>query len=558
MKPAGYAWQLTAPHWRIWTAGAALRIVFRLLPLQVPIVAGWMINTLGHSSPQTKSSIPATIDQAGVTLAGLALLTGLSAYGSERLRKILEGCLDSTLKQRVWLAWQSAPPSFRARFGLDRFATQTMPYCSAAGDFAGRCAMEAMAAASRMAYPVLMLLWIDPLLALIPLGLLPLQGLLAYLASSHGQQHAEAEREARRKAKKLLAQSLGGADTIQSLDAQSALAVWLDQAEQKLESKKEEKRKYERILGSAVWGFAALALAASWWVGAHRVAAQQISLGQLVTFAGFVGFLGLPIRSFAGIVRKLRNSLARLEQVQDFLVLTDLAKQGQMSLVVPINEGAAIQLQNVSYTTHELAVLSKVSVVFPAGEFIWVRGRSGCGKTSFLQLLAGFESPTKGRVCSKSTDILLVPQQSEIFAATLRENLTLGRPQATTEEIWQALSKVNLDALALSQPKGLDARLGEDLRLSAGERQRFAIARALLHRPDVLLLDESMSALDEEMELHVLEELVRLKPQVTVILVAQQLRSLSGFDRVFELRDGQLNDWATEQKQHLDERNQTL
>lgn len=310
MKPAGYAWQLTAPHWRIWTAGAALRIVFRLLPLQVPIVAGWMINTLGHSSPQTKSSIPATIDQAGVTLAGLALLTGLSAYGSERLRKILEGCLDSTLKQRVWLAWQSAPPSFRARFGLDRFTTQTMPYCSAAGDFAGRCAMEAMAAASRMAYPVLMLLWIDPLLALIPLGLLPLQGLLAYLASSHGQQHAEAEREARRKAKKLLAQSLGGADTIQSLDAQSALAVWLDQAEQKLESKKEEKHKYERILGSAVWGFAALALAASWWVGAHRVAAQQISLGQLVTFAGFVGFLGLPIRSFAGIVRKLRNSLA--------------------------------------------------------------------------------------------------------------------------------------------------------------------------------------------------------------------------------------------------------
>lgn len=553
MTPLGYAWQRTAPHWKLWTGGAILRTVFRLLPLQVPIVAGWMINRLGQSPAAADASLAAQINQFGLALAGLAALTGFSAYGSVRLRKQLENQLDGALQHQVWNGWQSAAPSFRASFGLDRFTTQTLPYCSAAGDLAGECAMEGLAAAARMAYPILMLLLIDPWLALLPLGLLPLQAMLSHLATNHGQRHAASEREARRKAKKLMAHSLAGADTIQTLSAQTRLATWIEDAQQRFEAAKEAKRKYERVLSSAVWGIAALALALSWWVGAHRVASGALSLGQLVTFAGFVGFLALPLRSFSRIFRKFRNALDRLGQVREFLLAADTAVVSKRHFS-NLPEGVVLQMKNVSCEAFGSPVLAKVSAVFPGGEFIWVRGRSGCGKTTFLQLLAGLETPAQGSVVASAGPIALVQQHSEIFPTSLRANLLLAQPKASEAEIFGVLEGVGLLSLVENQKQGLAAVVGEDLRLNAGERQRLALARALLRNPKVLLLDESLSALDEEVELQILNFLAKQKPHVTIILVAHQVRSLSAIDRVMELRDGQLHEWATQYKQLSDER----
>ncbi len=554
MTPHAFAWQQAAPHRQIWASGAALRVVFRLLPLQVPIVAGWMINALSHASGQPGSGLVHTLNTYGGILTALAVLTGITAYGSARLQKQLEGAMDGTLKQKVWDAWQSAPPSFRVDFGSDRFSMQILPYCSAAGDLAGRCAMDGLAAASRMAYPVLMLLLLDPWLALLPLGLLPLQALLAHLATSHGQRHAEAEREARRQARKLFQQSLEGVETIQALGAKSLVSAWIESAQERFEAAKENKRKYERILGSGVWGLAALGLACSWWAGAHRVAAGHISLGQLVTFAGFVGFLALPLRSFAGIARKIRNSLERLSQVQTFLASAEKARRTIHPLLPCAEPGEALRLNHVSYSAQGLPILNEVTMGFPQGEFIWIRGKSGGGKTTLLRIMAGLEAVSQGEVQASEGLIVLVPQQVEIFQTTVMANLQIANAKATQAEMWDVLTRVGLASTIRALPQGLESRLGEGLRLNSSERQKLGLARALLSHPTILLLDEATAALDEEAELSLLEELARLRPQTTIVLVAHQVRSLSGIDRVMELRDCQLKEWTTQYKGFPDER----
>jgi ATP-binding cassette, subfamily B, bacterial len=554
MGPHGFAWELAQTHRRIWMSGAAMRVLFRLLPLQVPIVAGWMINALSGVGAQAMPALAETLNRYGAMLAGLALLSGVSAYGSARLQKRMEALMDEELEQRAWERWQAAPPSFRIRFDTDQFSTQILPYCSAAGDLAGKCAMEGLAAGCRMIYPVLMLVWLDPWLALVPLGLLPLQALLAHLATQHGQQHVKAEREARAQTKKLYKQSLSGVQTIQALGAQQMVAAWLKTAQDRFEAIKEDKRKYERVLSSGVWGLAALGLAITWWAGAHRVAAGSLSLGQLVTFAGFVGFLGLPLRSFAGLARKVRNALERLEQVRSFLQIAEEAKQGHKPAGMCEDPRLALRLDQVSYAVAGKPILRQVSVSIARGEFIWIRGRSGSGKSTLLQMMAGLESPGEGVVESGCARAALVGQPVEIFHKSLRANLEVARAGATTGEMIAALRAAGLATTVEGLAQGLESNFGEGLRFSLGERQKLGIARGLLMNAPLLLLDEVTSALDEEAEMELLEELAALKPKTTIVLIANQVRALSGIDRVFELREGTLQEWTTQSRNVHEER----
>lgn len=552
MSPQAFAWRQAQPYQRILAGGAVLRVMFRLLPLQVPIVAGWMITALGSGAA---TASPDTLNRNGLLLMVFAILTGLTAYGSARLRKNVEEHVSHALQEEAWTAWQTAPPSFRADFGADRFASQILSYCSAAADLAGTCTIDGLAAACRMAYPVAMLLYLDPWLALVPLGLLPLQAILAHLATQHGQQHAKSEREARREAKTLFQQSLTGVDTLQALGATQHMTQWIANSQRRFEDLKDTKRKYERQLSSGVWGLAAMGLALTWWAGSHRVASGQISIGHLVTFVGFVGFLALPLRSFAGLARKVRNSLDRLDHVKDFLSAAQAARDQVKALSPGLAPDVALRLSDVHYSAGPKTILNGASITFPRGELVWIRGRSGSGKSSLLQLLAGLESPQQGEIYASSRPILWVPQDVAVFPVTVRDNLRMGFATATEEQMWLALSQAGLSECIRELDHGLDSHLGSSLRLSLGDKQKLVIARALLSQPAVLLLDEVTNSLDEEDELHLLEELARLKKNITILLVAHQVRSLSGIDRVVELRDGQLQEWATQYKDQPEERN---
>lgn len=518
-----------------------MRIVFRLLPLQAPIVAGSMIQCLSSTDA---SAIP----YYGATLAGLALLTGWSAYGSDQARRRMEQDMEEGLQRQVWMAWQQAAPSFRREYGSDRFASQTLRYSSGLGDLAGGCAMEAVAMACRIVYPVLMLLVLDPLLALLPLSLLPLQWLLSRLAWAHAQRHTAAERDARRRAKRIWRESLEGVETLQAMGAQMQGWQWISDAEQDFAGAKTARRRYERMVSSGLWGLAALGLALSWWAGALRVASGALTLGQLVTFAGFVGFLSLPLRRFGSLTRKGNTALAKLAEVEQFL--RDATPVPGQPADITASPGE-MRLQGVRFQLNGNPLFHGLDARFPAGEWIWIRGRGGTGKSTLLRLLAGLERPAAGAVeysgqpmAGPRRDVVLAPQEVTVFEGTLRANLLMGWPDTPEALLRQSCQSAGLGPLLASLPNGLESPLGErGARLSASERRRLAIARALVRQPRVLLLDESTTGLEEQAELDLLENLRSLRPAMTVILVASQLRSLVGINRVIELRDGSLAEW---------------
>lgn len=533
-----FARQQAAPYWGQWALGVSIRILFRLLPLQTPIVAGGMIQGL-------KDGDASAIPFYGATLTGLALLTGCSAYASVRIRRRMEQAMEDELQRKVWMAWQQAAPSFRRQHGADRFATQTLRYSSGLGDLAGSCAIEGSAMACRIVYPVLMLLALDPLLAMLPIAFVPVQWLFSHLAWAQSQRHIADVREASRRKKRIWRESLDAVETVQALRAHDQCWQWISEAELHFVGAKTASRRYERIVSGGLWGLASLGLALSWWMGGIRVISGTLTLGQLVTFTGFVGFLSLPLRRFGALARQANSALTKLGEVESFL-----RQAIPMRSHTESRRGGAgeIRLADIRFELDGKCLFDGLDFRFPAGERIWIRGRGGSGKSTLLRLLAGLERPSSGGVeldgemlTGPTDDVLLAPQEVTIFEASLRDNLLMGLADASEERLTRSCNTAGLGALLDRLPQGLDTLLGDHgVRLAAAERRCLGVARALLRQPRVLLLDESTAALDEKAELALLEELRKVLPAITVILVANHVKSLASIDRIIELRDGRL------------------
>jgi ATP-binding cassette subfamily B protein len=214
----------------------------------------------------------------------------------------------------------------------------------------------------------------------------------------------------------------------------------------------------------------------------------------------------------------------------------------------------AIELREVSFRYgYRTNVLEHVTLRIPAGQTIAIVGESGSGKSTVLKLLLGFYTPTEGRILIDGVDMQdfalaslrsrmgFVSQDPFIFTGTVRENIALGRPDATLAEILEAARAAELDPFITSLPERYETVIGErGANLSGGQRQRLAIARALLRQPELLIFDEATSHLDTTTERAIQESLKTVLMGKTVVLVAHRLSTVKVADCIYVLQRGQI------------------
>ena len=204
-------------------------------------------------------------------------------------------------------------------------------------------------------------------------------------------------------------------------------------------------------------------------------------------------------------------------------------------------------------TRPEVKALADFTLEVAPGETVAIVGPSGAGKTTLFQLLQRFYDPEAGAVsvdgvALPDTDpawararIAMVPQETVIFAASARDNLRYGRWSATDDELWAAAKAANAEEFLRKLPDGLDTFMGESgARISGGQRQRLAIARAILRDAPILLLDEATSALDAESERLVQDALDRLMENRTTIVIAHRLATVRAADRIIVMSEGRI------------------
>lgn len=224
--------------------------------------------------------------------------------------------------------------------------------------------------------------------------------------------------------------------------------------------------------------------------------------------------------------------------------------------VKSINLKQGLECKNICFKYNQaesIYALQDINLQIPANRMTAIVGRSGAGKSTLIDILMGLVQPEKGQVLIDGTSldsdnvlslrrsISYVPQDPFLFNTSIRENLLLIEPEATDEEIWEALEFAAAAEFVRRLPKGLDTVIGDrGIKLSGGERQRLVLARAILRKPSILILDEATSALDTENETKIQEVLDSLKGTLTIIVVAHRMSTIRNADQVIVLDQGRV------------------
>lgn len=302
------------------------------------------------------------------------------------------------------------------------------------------------------------------------------------------------------------------------------------------------------------------------WIGALMVMHHSITLGTLIAFFAYLGFLYLPLERFAQLSVVVSASMAAIERIFSLLDLKPEIADHALSRPFTVRHGT-VQFDNVSfgYAPREgqprREVLNGIDFHVPGGSMVALVGRSGAGKTTLANLIPRFYDVTSGRVLIDGKDVRhytvkalresvsLVAQDALLFSASVRENLLYARADATEEMLWQSLELANLRDFVEDLPRGLDTIIGErGVKISGGQRQRLALARAFLKDSKVVVLDEPTSAIDSECENLIHEAMERLMDGRTVFLIAHRLRSAINADMIVVLDDGKVAEIGTHEE----------
>ena len=289
------------------------------------------------------------------------------------------------------------------------------------------------------------------------------------------------------------------------------------------------------------------------WYGGHQVIRGEATTGQLVAFLLYAGMVAGPVGGLAAQWTQVQEAFGAADRIFALLDTEPEIRDRPGAIGLPRASGA-IAFEEVSFRYGEgPVVLDAVSARFAPGRTTALVGPSGAGKTTLVTLVARFYDPTAGRVTVDGHDlravtvrslreqIAVVPQEPVLFATTVAENIRYGRLDATAEELRGAADAANATEFIVRLPEREETIVGErGVKLSVGQRQRIAIARALLRDAPILLLDEATSALDNESEYLVQEALGRLMLGRTTIVIAHRLTTVERADRIVVLERGRI------------------
>lgn len=288
------------------------------------------------------------------------------------------------------------------------------------------------------------------------------------------------------------------------------------------------------------------------YVGGLQVEKGLISAGNIAEFVIYVNMLTWPVTSLgwvASMVQQAKASQIRINQI----LLEQPEIDPESGLKIDIEGAFRLEKATYSYPGAEHPAIQPIDLSLKPGETLGVVGRTGAGKTTLVELLLRLVDPKDGTVMVDGIDLRghhpgyyrsqlgYVPQDVFLFSDSLRNNLLMGNPNATPEELEQVLRDVRLDGWVHRLPDGLDTLLGErGVNVSGGQKQRIAIARALLKRPNIFILDDCLSALDADTEQHILASIRRATRRCTTILVSHRISTVAQADQIIVLEEGRL------------------
>ena len=287
-------------------------------------------------------------------------------------------------------------------------------------------------------------------------------------------------------------------------------------------------------------------------VGGHKVLSGVMKAGDLITFLLYIMHLMWPLMFLGLVINMFQQASASMERVQYILNIKPEIADGKETLDIQSIEGE-IEFRNCSYSYNSNRVLNNISLKIRKGENLAIVGHVGCGKSTLVNLLPRMINPNEGEVFIDGIDVRkiplktlrknigFVPQEIYLFSTSIQENIRFGREDATEEEVLEAarISRLCNDLNEL--PDGYNTLLGErGVNLSGGQKQRVAIARGIILKPKILVLDDALSSVDADTEREILEGLKGVMRERTSIIISHRISAIKDADRIIVIENGSI------------------
>jgi len=297
------------------------------------------------------------------------------------------------------------------------------------------------------------------------------------------------------------------------------------------------------------------------WVGGKRLLAGELSIGSFLMFNFYLGMLGWPMIALGWVVNLMQRGTASWQRLRALLAETPAiaAPERPTALSDPVR--GEVEFDGVTVRYGGFDALRDIHLRIPAGTTLAIVGHTGSGKSTLVQLIPRLLDPSSGAVRLDGIDLRqldpaqlrkqigFVPQETFLFSATLAENIGLGTPNATPEQIAEAAELAGLGPDIASFPDGLNTTVGErGLTLSGGQKQRTAIARAILRNPAILILDDALSAVDTMTEERILRSLSRLMRDRTTILISHRVSTVRHAGLIVVVENGRIAERGTHEE----------
>jgi len=544
----------------------ALRLVKELLPFATPILVGIAVDLLSGKDKSLlfldlmTNDVRSILIVAGA-MAVLAVAKTVLGYAYTLASAHLGRHVVETARREIGEASMEMALDERRRFSSGDLLDRSLSDTKGLRTFTQNVVVRIITNTVRAIVPLIYMFRTDIFMALVVLAVIPLQSGFSGILQSRLQQQTRAARAREAEHTSVVKEAIDGWNSVASVGSQSWMTTELSHTASASEDAKILKKHTTASIAAVINMCTALGIAACYGIGGWRIvssgalesgdaAANAFTVGTLVAFVGIAKKVYAPFQAYTKIISSYRTGLVNLERIAEVLNAPSIdARADGPDLHIT---GGEISLHDVTFTydTANEPTLQNMSGSIPGHALTVITGSSGAGKTTLLRLLMGHDVPDSGVVSIDGQDInkaklaslrsalALVPQEPMLFTGTLGENLTLGHTGSTTEELLDACHKAGLLEMVRELPLGLDTEVGSGRHmLSGGQLRRMAIARALLRKPGIMLLDEPTAGLDKLRSEQVLETLRRISRETTVIMVSHRSNPLSKSDHHLVLHD---------------------
>ncbi len=499
--------QYLRPHWRYALGGYVLLFAINAISLINPQLIREIVDRgIEHRDVTYLSWMVAA-------LLGLSIAQGVLSYFQGRWIEQGSQNVAYDLRNEIYHKVSSLSFSYHDRTEAGQLLARMMHDVDRVRFLNGRASMRLIEGAVMLVSTAIVVLLMNPRLALLSLLAIPVLVVQAYLYSKHMRPVWRAIRDKISDMTSWVEQNLRGARVVKGF-AQEAAEIerfeeqnldWLVSARQAALT-----RAINDPLVVLITNLLTIFII---WYGGRLVAQGALTLGALVAFSSYMGQLAGPVRTLGRLVPFVTEAAASGERIFEVLDSESEVRESPDAVDLPSVEGR-VRFEEVSFAYFgRRIVLDGVSLGAEPGEIIALLGTTGSGKSTIINLIPRFYDVTGGSVKVDGYDVRdvtlnslrdqigIVLQETTLFAASVRENIAFGRPDATEDEVIEAAKAAQAHDFIVEMPYGYETRVGErGSTLSGGQKQRIAIARALLKDPRILILDDAMSSVDTETE----------------------------------------------------------